>query len=347
MTADLANPAPLPYKNRRGWLIAFGVFEIAIAFISLMMVLLLILVFTLPQFRTASSSPQNQAPQAAAVIPGVIVYGGMAAVFLILGVGSIRCRNWARIGMIVVSGFWLGTGALTTLVIALMLPAIIRQQGAQNPDVGRVVFLVMMVFMVLFMILTPAIFLIFYRRKSVKATCLAQAAGPAPPAISIEADSAGGKPKATAPVPVIILAIWQGFGVFAPVTLLMVKSTIFFGIFLHGPPAILYLSIYSFLCGFASWSIFRQKLMGWEICLFVALFGMASFVTTFAGRDPLQIYREMGLAEEQLRIFNEFPQMTWITLIMGLLSFTGYFAFLVYTRKFFSAQPRPRSGLAP
>lgn len=344
MATDLANSAPLPYKDRRRWLMAFGVFEILIAIICLMFVLLIILAFTLPQFKTASSSPQNQAPQAAAVILGAIVYGGMAAGFLVLGVGSIRCRNWARIGMIVVSGFWLGTGVLTTLVIALVVPAIMRQQAGSNGEASHVVFLVMMVFTVCFMILMPAVLLIFYSRKSVRATCLSQTADRVPPVASIEPRIAEARARAKVPVPVIILAVWQGFGVFAPFSLLILRSTFLFGIFLHGTAAILYLSAYAGFCGFASWSIFRQKLIGWETALFVTLFGMASFVTTFAGCDLLQIYRQMGIPEEQLQIFYQFPQMTLITWIMSLLGFTGYFAFLVYTRKFFLVQTGPERG---
>jgi hypothetical protein len=42
MSPDLPSQLPAPFKNRRGWLIAFGVIEIVIACLCLLLVALMV-----------------------------------------------------------------------------------------------------------------------------------------------------------------------------------------------------------------------------------------------------------------------------------------------------------------
>jgi len=167
MTPGLPATPPAPYPDRRGWLIAFGVVEILIAAVSL-------LVLALEVFAMLSLNPENLpqhgslSPTAALAI-GAVFYGLSAALFLTVGVGSIRRENWARITMLVVSGLWLGLGVLGTLIVGLMLRKVQQQmivlEGSYLPAsalFGAVGFV---------MIVMPAVFLIFYSRNSVKAAC--------------------------------------------------------------------------------------------------------------------------------------------------------------------------------
>ncbi len=330
MTADLPGPSPVMFKDRRGWLIAFGVFEILIACFCLLLVLLVVVALSLPQHGNPQLSPQNSLSPALQIISAVLVYGGMAAVFLTIGVGSIRCKNWARIAMLVVSGFWLGMGVLTTLVIMLVVPSIMRQQGRLSPEALHGVILVMTVFTCFFMVVMPAVFLFFYSRKSVKATCLVGGAGQALAPVTTTHHS-------NVPVPVIILATLQGLGIFSVFGFLVVRATVLFGTVLHGTAAFITLLVVSTLSGYAAWSIYQRKLVGWTIALSISLFSLASTIVTFAGHDMLQIYREMGLSEQQMQAFQQLPQlqsMLWFLMLPGA---TAYFAFLVYTRKYFGS----------
>jgi len=350
MATDLAGQPPLPFRDRRGWLIVFGIFEILIALFCLMMVALVALIYTFPQLGQTSAPQQSPGLQISGLAMTVLVYGGAAAAFLAIGIGSIRCRNWARIAMLVVSGFWLGTGILSMVVLFLLMPAIMRQQAGADPAVQNGVFLFMMVFMGFLMVLLPAVFLIFYSRKSVRSTCLARKPSHTP-AIRTTVTTAAptdtvAPPKAMVPVPLIVLAVLLATGVFAPLALLVVHTTFLFGIYLHGWPAFFYLAAYAVLSGFAAWSTYKQRLIGWEIGLFILLFGIASFVTTFAGHDLLQVYRNLGFSEDQLLAFKQIPQMASIIWISSLAGMTTYFAFIVYTRKFFTTETGPGSESA-
>jgi hypothetical protein len=342
MATYLTGQQPAPLKDRRGWLVVFGIFEILIAALCIMMVALAALVYTFPQLGQSSASQQNPGLQLSGLVVTVLFYGGAAVAFLAIGIGSIRCRNWARIGMLVVSGFWLGIGVLTMIVLFLVMPTVMRQQAGANPAVQSGVLLFMMVFMGIFMVIMPAVFLIFHSRKSVRATCLARKPSPVrevkATVATVESTEVVAPPKAKVPVPLIILAGLQAMGVLAPLGLLMVRTTFLFGIYLHGWSAFFYLAAHAALSGFAAWFIYKQRLIGWEIGLFILLFGMGSFVTTFAGHDLLQVYLNLGFGEDQLLVFKQIPQMASIVWMSSLAGMTAYFAFFVYTRKFFTTE---------
>src|SRR5262245_4030185 len=121
MNNPVLNASALPpmqaYKDRRGWLIAFGIVEILIACFFLLVACLMALVIpNMPQ------QPAAPAPPGWIFLFAAGFYGTLAAVFAAAGIGSIQARNWARILMIVLSSLWLAFGVLGTLGFALVLP---------------------------------------------------------------------------------------------------------------------------------------------------------------------------------------------------------------------------------
>jgi hypothetical protein len=263
-------------------------------------------------------------------------YGLLAAVFLTGGIGSVLCKNWARIFMLVVSGLWLGIGLLSTLMMALTVPMIMRQQpGSISPGTQHVIVGVMIMFMAVIMVMLPAIFLFFYSRKSVKATCHAEkGAQPATP--GMEATAARGLP-----VPLVILGVWQGLGALSIFLILFMRVTLVFGVILHGVAACLVILAFSMLSGVAAWAIFQRKLIGWQICLFNVILGTTSMVVTLARRpDWMQLYREMGYGDQMLRTYQQLPQFQWIMWVGTIVGMTGFIAFLIYTRRFFPTEER-------
>jgi len=327
MDSELSTAPPLPYKNRRGWLIAFGVAEILIAcFLLLCVALMAVALLILPSRPFAEQTAMSRL---AVMIAATLFYGGAAAFFLTAGIGSIQRRNWARILMLVGSGFWLAIGVLGTLFILLFFPALMRQEGRIPPEAQQGVLIVIIAILGFFMVLMPAVFLVFYSRKSVKATCLASRAEH----VSAPVVSASLKPKL--PAPVLVLALWEGLGIFAVFAFVMVRATVVFGVVLHGAAAFLMLCGFSALAGSAAWFIYQRRLIGWFIALIKVLFGLASTITTLAGHDIMQLYREMGLSEAQLRIYERFPQLNPLVWGWSLLVMTALLGFILYTRKFF------------
>src|SRR5436309_2035132 len=86
--------APLPYKDRRGWLIAFGIVQILIACFFLLLAASM-------GFASTTMPKGNPVPQTALLYVVCVMYLGGAAIFLAIGIGSIRAKEWARITSLV------------------------------------------------------------------------------------------------------------------------------------------------------------------------------------------------------------------------------------------------------
>ena len=338
MDSTLPVAVPIPYKSRRGWLIAFGVIEILVGCGFLLMILFSAFAFFGPAAAKVPPSAMPSGPITRPVLMAFVgfQYGLMAAVFFTGGIGSMRCKNWARILMLVVSGLWLAFGLTGTLLMAFILPIIMRQQsGKLAPGIQHGIIVGMITFMTVLMVLLPAIFFFFYSRKSVKATCLAQKAG------QVATPVPGEIPSPVLPVPLVILGVWQALGAFSVFAALFLQVTFVFGAVLHGAAAVLVLLTQSILSGYAAWAIFRQKLIGWQIALFTASFWMISMLVTCVRRpDMLQLFREMGYSNQMLRFYEQSPQFLpfiWVGTVVGM---TVLLVFLLYTRKFFPTEER-------
>jgi hypothetical protein len=328
MSPNLPSQPPAPFKNRRGWLIAFGVIEILIACFCLL--ILGVTVVGLVAFSHASQPAGGPELRAAATVMVSLVYGGLGILFVILGVGSMKCKNWARIGSQIVSGFWLFTGVLSSLFCAFLLPHFMEQQGRLPPEQIRSVFIVTDLFLVVVMVLVPATLLVFYSLKSVRATCLATGLGQGPTIAST--GHAAGQP----PVSVMVLALLECLGVLAVLSLLVVRANVIFGVVVRGPGAILLMTVHAILSGLAACLIYRRDYLGWAISLFKTLFWTTSWLVTLLSRDLMDIYRQMGFSEQQLELFRQLPHFQWV---LSVLSFAGCAAYLLliwYTKKFFS-----------
>ena len=328
MSTDLAAPLPAPLKNRRGWLIAFGIFQILIGCFCLLM--LAFLLISLPTISHASRTPGAPELPTIAVVMAFLVYGGLGAVFLALGVGSIMCKNWARIGTQIVSGFWLVTGLLSGLALVFVLPGVVAQQGKVPPEQQHLMYVVMGVFMALFMVLLPATLLGFYSLRSVRATCLAGGLGPASTAVITQ------RAASQTPISIILLALWECLGVLALLSLLVVRGNVVFGIVVVGPAIMLLMVPHAILCGIAAWLIFRRDYLGWKISFFKLLFWSASWAVTLWRRDLLEVYQQMGFSGEQLQLMQQLPHLQVITVVSSAAGFGLYLVLLLYTRKFFA-----------
>jgi hypothetical protein len=114
-----------------------------------------------------------------------------------------------------------------------------------------------------------------------------------------------------------------------------------FGVVLHGAAAFLVLLTFSILSGYAACAIFRQKLIGWEIALFIAGFGTISMLVSYLRRpDLLQPIQEIGYADQTLRIYEQFPHFLSLIWVGTIVMMTVFLVFLLYTRKFFPTEER-------
>ena len=331
-----AESPALPYKDRRSWLIAFGVFEILLGACCLLITLFALMSLVIPR---PSHTAETPAGAHAAMVVGVGFYVMIAAFFLVAGIGSILRRNWARILTLIGSGLWLFIGTLGTIFFLFLFPKIMAAQYPVQPVPQHIEHIVMgstVLMAIVFGILLPLTFLIFYSRKSVKATCLARGATTAAGAVS----------SRKLPVPVIILGAWEALAAVSALFPLVspVRATCLFGYVVRGWTAVAVVVAFSALSAAAAWLIYRMRLTGWNISLLKLLFFGVSTVLSLASGSMSQLLVEMGQTPGQEQFEYLFPQFMTVVMVATLIMCTIYLALLIYSRRFFlSATPSAAS----
>ncbi|HUZ47523.1 MAG TPA: hypothetical protein VMW54_12880 [Terriglobia bacterium] len=326
MGNDLAESSSLPYPDRRGWIITAGVIEILI---GLGFLLLAASMAILP-LRT--HAPGRVPPSVAAILVAVGVYVVIAACFFVAGTGSVLRKNWARIMMLIGSGLWLLFGLMGSLISFLMLPRMLEMRRAVPPGAHHQAIAFVISIEVILGILLPLGFLIFYTRKSVKATFLdATAAAPQ---------------SASFPIPLAIVAIFEALGISAVLLLLVRPVTVAFGFIVHGWKAVLIGLAYSVFSGMAAWLIYKRRLAGWNIAFIKALVAGGSMALSISIQNTADLMAQTGWQPQQPRMAQWFPQMMHAVFIGTAFWIGAYVLFLIYTRKFFFAKPPADSAPA-
>ena len=169
-----ANPNPVvpDFKDRHTGLLAFGVLEIVLGAGCILMILLMFLGQAMSAQMTGTKQEMRM------LVPGMMVYGVMAAAFIWLGIGSIKCRRWAR-GLLLILG-WSGllVGVMIEVAMPLVLPHVFENGAggdqAMPKGVGTVVVIVSMLVVGVLFVVIPGAMVLFYSSRNVKATCEAR-----------------------------------------------------------------------------------------------------------------------------------------------------------------------------
>ena len=157
--------------DRSTWLTLFGSFQILLGCLCGLMALMMVFMSVLGPM---AGPPQGQATTAQ-MMPAAVVYLLLAVVFIWLGVGSVRARRWAWTLTVVLSWMWLimgGVGFVFSVIVARpMMSAAMEQQGKMPPQTLVIIQIITGRVLGCIYILLPALFLVFYHRESVRATC--------------------------------------------------------------------------------------------------------------------------------------------------------------------------------
>ncbi len=318
--AELPPPPPPPFKNRRGWLTAFGIFEILIGCL-----IVLFMAFTVFTLKTAPSNPNAPAPEPRAIAIMAVFYVVIAFVFVIIGIGSIHARRWARMAMLIIAWMWLGIGIITALVMAFVFPMIMSkaQKQAVTPmpeGANTIVAIVMFVFIGALFIVLPLIFILFYSSKNVRLTC--------------ENTSPAAVPSK--PVPVWIASGWFALGALGYIFVVMKPGFPLLGMMLTGWQAIAAAAVMEVFTVWLAWNLYQQRAVAWKAAVAFLLFGWVSTIATVLRMGFLGMYRAMGYTEVELTKIMPFVRYG---LIGGAVFGAGFLIFLLLTRKYFADEP--------
>jgi len=304
------------YRDRRLGLVVFGVVEILIGAALLgLVVLTAIAVMLAPAMADLR-----------VVLPSMALYTVLAAVFITLGVGSIRARRWARELSLSLAWVWLITGVITMVVAWLLLPDLWRELAVTSGlsiAAARAVSLGVNLLLSFVYVLLPAGFVVFYRSPDVAATCHARDPDPG---------WAGRCPQR-------LLALSVAYGLAGLSVLAMPAYNWvfpFFGRLLSGPAgAACWIGVLA-ACIVLAWGTCRRSPWAWWSAVSGSVIGFATAASTFATVRPEALFAAMGPLADQFGLFGQlWPTSPWTHLLFWFLVWGSLLAYLIAIRKLF------------
>jgi len=322
---------PPPIKDRRVGMIMFGILDILLACLCL----LLLAAMALSQAMLGRTT--GQAMDLRLLLPSMLFYLLLAIALVWLGIGSIRCRRWARALTLIFAWPWLCTGLLTIPLMAIIMPKALANsmpQGGQiSPGIMTMILVMQMAFMGVFFLLLPLLLVLFYGSRNTKATC--------------ELRDPVLRWTDRAPLPILGMVFWLSISaVFMTIFAVAFRGVIpFFGRILSGPPGIAVLLLIAALWVVIAHLWYKQKIAGWWLLLGIFLLFGVSNLLTFPKVDFMEVYRSMGYPEAQIELIRRQgiftpTLLTWMS-CAGLIPMLGY---LVWTRRFFCKHPVAPEG---
>ncbi len=314
------NPKPEPgtlgHRDRSLGLTVFGALEIFIALVCAALIPL-----------TLVAGVLTPGMGARLVVPSLVLYAAMAAVFLSLGIGSIRARIWAQALTLSLSWIWLITGIATMLLLWFALSGLWRDLAASvglETGGARIAVLGINLFLSLIYVVLPGAFILFYRSPDVIATCRARNPRPG---------WAGRCPQR-----LLSLAAAYALGGVS-VTAVGSYNYVFplFGVLLTGAAGAACWAAVLVLSGVLAFGTCRREPWAWWTGVAASIAAAVSSVATFAFADPGVVLEAMALPPEQLMVMEYlWPREPWIQIFLWLSVWGSFVAYLFVVKPLFS-----------
>jgi len=312
------------YRDRSLGLVVFGVIEILIGAFCALLVPLALLAWWV------SGGDANGSATLRSTLAVVVIYLVMAALFVWLGVGSIRARRWACDVMLAISRIWLMTGVCTLLLSWFVLPGLLRGVGAAEGLPSEILLVavgVTLAIVSLIYVLLPGAFVLFYRSPDVMATCRAR------------------DPRSQftdeCPPRVLTLAVLWGMAAISVVAMPAYDWAFpFFGRLLLGAAgAVPWIAVFV-VCAALAWGSCRRRPWAWWGAVAATAAAAATTVVTSIRISPEAMVRALPIADDQMQILASISwpgvwaiSLVWITVWASML------IYLFTMRSFFRPHP--------
>lgn len=320
--------APLEYRDRRTGLIVFGILEILLG--GVCMLLLGAMLVSVLVFGRASGA----AMQMHTALPGMLFYALVGVVFIWLGIGSLLARRWARALWVCLSGVGLAIGVLATPIVVYVTAqadAFRTRPGGPvvPPEVRSIAVAVAIVIMLFVYLLIPGALFLFYRSPHVRRTC--------------EVRDPVERWTDRCPLPVLALSLFSVLGAAGMLPMLAFHGVFpVFGTVVSGLPGDALILVLAALWLYIAWSLYRMRTAGWWLALLTVLVVAASGAVTVLGGDLALLYQRMGLNEQVIAAARNgsLAAVKWV----GGVSVVPWVIWLVYVRRYFSGRAPLQEG---
>lgn len=272
---------PDPAQDRAIGLIVFGMLDIVFGIFCFALAMLLLIVI-------ASSGLHGMKPIHYWMTMTFLFF--LTGWFVVMGLGSVKARRWARALLLV--GSWVAV-FFSTLALALILyilPEIynaLADSSLVSPRVALGVLYFAIFILAVLQILFPLVSIAFHGSKSVKATC----------------ERLNPEPSWTDryPLPLLAMSFISVLGCLSIITCSTTNYVVFlFGHVSSGVPGVLVVAMISVACGYVGWGAFSRKMHAWWGAYIIVLLISSSMLLTFSELDMNTLYTHMGYSVEQI-----------------------------------------------
>jgi hypothetical protein len=311
------------FRDRKTWLVVFGILEVILGALCALLVPLMIFgMIASATLNKSSAAPMN----ANMILPGVLFYVLLAVWFIWMGIGSIKARRWARALLLVTSWIWLVCGINGFIIMLVLMPDMFDQIGhrGQMPrEMAVIMKYVMLGFMSVVYLIIPGALILFYGRKNVKATC----------------EFRDPKVRWTdkCPLPVLAVSLMFGWGAASILFMGFYGWAIpFFGYILSGIAGAGITLVGMLLLSYVAWGTYRLSIKAWWCAVLVTIGWAISAGITFSRVSLWDFFEKMNYPEQQLEIMKQvgLPQYSSMALYAGIWV-VGILGYLLYTRRYF------------
>ena len=229
----------------------------------------------------------------------VIAYYLIAVLFIILGSGHLKLREWARSWSIAVLWAWLVIGA--PILLALIFMFSVKSTSAAFMVIG-----ILLVYPVI-----PLLMIWFYRTKNVLLTFN-----------KIKNNLNPNYNNVVNEIPIIIKTILVLFILFIIVFHIHFLLNGFFPLFgklLSGLNGFILIDIFIFLLGILIWGLLRLKSWSWYGSIVYLIFLILSTAITLYKQNIQSLLSVMAFAPKEMEIINNITLKDWqISIILGM-----------------------------
>ena len=299
------------YKDRKGWLTTFGIYQVLAG-----------LIFALIAAFSFLSTNKITVPRIW-IIAGGLMMTAIAIQRVVLGIGSIQARRWARALVLIFSWVELVTGTLMTLGSFFMTQPALAPDSNLSPQDMWMIRLFTNIFRILISVVIPLIFILFYGSNNVKKTC--------------ESRNPASSWTDRCPLPVLGLSIFKFIGGVSLLSFIPLGFGYpFFFTVLIGMPANLIWLVSSGLMIYAATLLYKLDIKGWLIAIILYVFGFINMVCLLLSKGFTYYFNNFinepylqGIMQKTL-----IPNKN-IWSIYSLAIMVGLILYLIFIRKYF------------
>ncbi len=251
------------------------------------------------------------------IVGQIIAYSMIAAVFIPLGLGHIRLKNWIIPLSKTMLWSWLVVGGPITLLIAFILLA--------SKSLTILLMAVILLLMALSYLVFPFLFLWFYNRPIV----LKVVKKHDPYTYWINSQ----------PIPLLVMAVLDLFSILILLILMMFNGIfLLFGKFLSGVTGILALAASILVFTLLIWGTLKQKLWAWwGSVLWLGIFTL-SFAATFVENTYSQLLSALAFPSVEVEIFENIPAQGYHFAILAGIPLCIMLLIAILSKQYFTTE---------